>query len=132
MATSNGNQRFDSRSLRVLYNCAKCPAYCCSYEYIEVTRRDIARLARHFGITYEQAEQRMTKPLPDARMLRHKKDRIFKSVCRFLDSDTRTCTVYDARPAVCRHYPESARCGYYDFLAAERRRQCDDEFIPSA
>jgi hypothetical protein len=65
-------------------------------------------------------------------VLRHKKDHIFKSVCVFLDTQERRCTIYDARPAVCRQYPESLRCGYYDFLSFERRRQCDDEFIPSA
>jgi Fe-S-cluster containining protein len=53
-------------------------------------------------------------------------------VCQFLDTEERRCTIYHARPAVCREYPDSKRCGYYDFLASERRRQCDPEFIPSA
>ena len=66
------------------------------------------------------------------RVLRHHKDHIFKQVCQFLDKDDRRCTIYHARPGVCREYPESKRCGYYDFLASERRRQQDDEFIPSA
>jgi len=30
---------------RVHYDCAKCPGYCCSYDLIEVGKRDIARLA---------------------------------------------------------------------------------------
>ncbi|MEW6209270.1 MAG: YkgJ family cysteine cluster protein [Acidobacteriota bacterium] len=129
---NNGRKKSGSRSLRVLFNCLKCPAYCCSYDRIEVTRRDVERLARHFDITYDEARQRYTKIAAGNRVLRHKKDHIFKSVCLFLDSEERRCTIYDARPAVCREYPESLRCGYYDFLASERRRQCDDEFIPSA
>jgi Fe-S-cluster containining protein len=129
---NNGNMKRGSRSLKVLFNCLKCPAYCCSYDRIDVTRRDIQRLAKHFDITYDEAERRYTKIAAGDRVLRHKKDHIFKSVCMFLDPEARRCTIYDARPAVCREYPESLRCGYYDFLAFERRRQCDDEFIPSA
>lgn len=128
----NGRSRKKSRSLPVFYNCSKCPAYCCSYDRVEVTKRDLLRIARHFGISFKQAEQRYTKDSPLGRILRHQKDHIFKHVCEFLDSDTRRCTIYDARPSVCRGYPESRRCGYYDFLASERRRQCDEDFIPSA
>lgn len=129
---NNGRKKSGSRSLRVLFNCLKCPAYCCSYDRIDVTRRDVERLAKHFDINYNEAERRYTKIAAGDRVLRHKKDHIFKSVCVFLDTQERRCTIYDARPAVCRQYPESLRCGYYDFLSFERRRQCDDEFIPSA
>jgi Fe-S-cluster containining protein len=122
----------NGRALPIFYNCSKCPAYCCSYERIQVTRRDIDRLARHFGLTYEQAQKRFTKIIQGERVLRHKKDHIFESVCRFLDAETRRCTVYEVRPAVCRDYPGGRRCGYYDFLASERSRQGDEEFIPSA
>src|SRR5439155_1506734 len=68
--------------VRVKYSCAKCPAYCCSYPEIEATPRDIQRLARHFGLGYEQAEERFTRrdPADNVRLLRHRKDRIFDSV----------------------------------------------------
>ena len=108
------------------YSCSKCPGYCCSYPEIEVTQRDIARLAKHLGITEAQAEARYTK---GERLLRHQKDRIFESVCVFLDQQTRRCTVYEARPGVCRDYPDSKRCGYYDFLKFERTHQGDPKFI---
>jgi Fe-S-cluster containining protein len=120
------------RALTVLFNCSKCPAYCCSYDRVEVTRADIKRLARYFGLSPEAAEKRYTKVAFGETVLRHQKDHIFKKVCQFLDLQTRGCTVYEARPAVCREYPSSLRCGYYDFLAAERRRQLDPEFIPDA
>ena len=29
----------------VQYNCLKCPGYCCTYTEIEITTRDIERLA---------------------------------------------------------------------------------------
>jgi Fe-S-cluster containining protein len=114
----NNKVKTNGRSLRVLFNCLKCPAYCCSYDRVEVTKRDLLRIAKHFGISYREAEKRYTK--------------IAFGVCQFLDLEKRRCTIYEARPAVCREYPDSLRCGYYDFLASERRRQCDDEFIPSA
>jgi len=128
----NGKIKSKGKELRVLFNCTKCPAYCCSYDRIEVTNRDIKRLAKHFNLTYEQAQEKYTKIAYGERVLRHRKDHIFKSVCQFLDQDERRCTIYEARPGVCREYPDSLRCGYYDFLASERRRQDDEEFIPSA
>lgn len=129
---TNGKVKKNSRSLQVLFNCSKCPAYCCSYDRVDVTRNDLLRIAKNFGISYKQAERRHTKKSIDGPILRHKKDHIFKKVCAFLNSETRRCTIYEARPAVCREYPDSLRCGYYDFLASERRRQDDPEFIPSA
>ena len=69
------------------YDCHKCPAYCCSYPLIEVHKRDIARLAKHFGLSYEKAEARFTKyDKPEkTRALRHQQDEHFSSVCIFLD-----------------------------------------------
>ena len=112
------------------YSCSKCPAYCCSYPEIEVGKRDIARLAQHFGLDTAQAEARYTKPgEKGARLLRHQKDSVFDSVCMFLDQKTRRCGAYEARPGVCRGYPDSPRCGYYEFLKFERAHQDDPKFI---
>ena len=128
MKSANGN----GRKLRVLYDCEKCPAYCCSYDKVNVTKTDVKRLARHFGLTVEQTEARYTKIATGERVLRHQKDHIFKRVCEFLDTKSRRCTIYDARPTVCRQFPEERRCGYYDFLKWERDRQVDPDFIPEA
>ena len=113
------------------YSCEKCPAYCCTYTEIEVTPRDIDRLAQHFDLDYAQAEERFTKTNGEAgrRLLRHRKDKIFDSTCTFLDQDKRRCTIYHARPGVCRKYPDSNRCGYYEFLKFEREQQGDDAFV---
>jgi hypothetical protein len=117
--------------VRAKYSCEKCPAYCCSYPEIEVAPRDIERLAKHFGMEYAKAEERFTKPdaKDEARLLRHKQDRVFATVCMFLDLKARRCTVYEARPGVCRDYPDSKRCGYYEFLKFERAHQGDEKFI---
>ena len=123
---------FQPKQLRVLFNCAKCPGYCCSYDRIEVTKSDMLRLAKHFKLSYQETEKKFTKIAWGDRVLRHKKDHIFKSVCRFFDQEERRCTIYEARPDVCREYPDGRRCAYYDFLKAERYRQGDEEFIPSA
>ncbi|HLX80587.1 MAG TPA: hypothetical protein VKS43_08380 [Burkholderiales bacterium] len=42
------------------YDCKKCPGYCCSYPLIEVSRTDITRLAKHFDVDYDTAEERFT------------------------------------------------------------------------
>ena len=117
--------------VRVYYSCKKCPAYCCTYSEIEVTRHDIERLARHFDLSYTRAEERFTKPdaKKGVRILRHKKDKVFDSACMMLDQKTRRCTVYGARPGVCRKFPDSSRCGYYDFLKFERAQQGDPEWV---
>jgi Fe-S-cluster containining protein len=113
------------------YDCLKCPGYCCSYPEIEVTPRDIERLAKHFDLKYAQAEEKFTKydPKEKVRNLRHHKDEHFNTICMLFDRKARRCTVYEARPSVCRAYPDSPRCGYYDFLAFERAHQDDPEFI---
>ncbi len=117
--------------VRAKYSCQKCPAFCCTYSEIEVTTRDIERLARHFDITYAVAEERFTKQdgKKEKRLLRHRKDKIFDSTCMLLDQDKRRCTVYDARPGVCRKYPDSSRCGYYEFLKFEREQHGDEQYV---
>ena len=80
---------------------------------------------------FREAQEKFTKlrAKDGARLLRHKKDKIFDSTCMLLDQEKRRCTVYDARPGVCRKYPDSSRCGYYDFLKFEREQQGDEELV---
>ena len=97
---------------------------------------DIARLAKHFNLSPAKARKKFayryrTKEL-DEWILRHKKDTVYASVCRFFDIKERRCTVYEARPNVCRKYPYGNQCGYYDFLKFEREHQDDEDYIPSA
>jgi Fe-S-cluster containining protein len=124
------------KARKSLYDCTKCPGYCCSYSRIAISDFDIERLARHFGISKAAARLKFTyhyqtKEL-DEQLLRHRNDHVFKSTCMFFDQDERRCTVYAARPSVCRIYPDASKCGYYEFLKFERIQQGDEEFIPSA
>jgi len=119
---------------RVFFNCEKCPAFCCTYPQTPVTAADLRRLARHLGIDVETAGRKYTKRSHDSgeRILKHRSDDAFLTACRFLAFDTRDCTIYEARPAACREYPGTPRCGYYDFLSAERRRQEDPDLVLAA
>ena len=116
---------------RTYFDCTKCPAYCCSiYERVQVTKRDITRLAKYFGVSFETAQRRYTTKWENERVLRRVPDVIFEKTCMFLDQEKRGCTIYHARPGVCREYPDRARCVYYDVLQFERRQQADDTVIP--
>jgi Fe-S-cluster containining protein len=116
---------------RVRFDCSKCPAFCCSvYERVQTNRRDVARLARHFGISYGQAERRYTRLREGERVLKRLPDKVLGEACMFLDQETRRCTIYHARPGTCRAYPETTRCAYYDLLQFERRQQDDDTVVP--
>lgn len=119
---------------RVFFDCQKCPAFCCTYPQTPVTAKDLRRLARHLSIDVEAAGRKYTKrgPKPGQRILKHRSDNAFLTACHFLDSATRSCTIYQARPAACRSYPGTPRCGYYDFLSAERRRQEDPDLVLAA
>ncbi|HSE21233.1 MAG TPA: YkgJ family cysteine cluster protein [Pyrinomonadaceae bacterium] len=113
------------------YDCVDCPAYCCSvYERVQVTPRDIRRLAKHFGVTEDVATVRFTKVYENERVLRRKKDKLFAEACQFINQDTRGCTIYNARPAVCREFPTTKRCAYYDLLTFEREQQDDHSVVP--
>ena len=113
------------------YNCSKCPAYCCSiYERVQVTKRDLNRLAKYFGVDLDTAQRRFTTSWHGERILRRTSDPIFGKSCKFLHPETRQCTIYDGRPQVCREFPERARCAYYDLLQFERSQQGDETVLP--
>ncbi len=112
-----------------MYDCSKCPGYCCSYPIIGLTKKDVERLAAHFGISFTKARKKYTVPREDEKFtMRRKADEHFGKICQFFDTDARRCTIYSARPHVCRSYP-GGRCGYYDFLSSERRGQEDKDMI---
>jgi Fe-S-cluster containining protein len=113
------------------YNCSKCPAYCCSiYERVQVSRRDVKRLAKYFGVDVKTAEKRYTTTWQGEKILRRKADPIFGKACKFLNPETRQCTIYHGRPSTCREFPARARCAYYDLLQFERVQQGDDTVMP--
>jgi Fe-S-cluster containining protein len=112
------------------YKCEKCPGYCCSYPLIPLDKRDVERLAKHHGISFKEAKASFTKEDHGHKYaMRRKKDPLYGRICRFFDTKKRRCTIYKARPAVCRSFPGGGRCGYYDFLSFERRAQEDNDFV---
>jgi Fe-S-cluster containining protein len=98
---------------------------------IALTKRDVERLAKHFGLSFNTAKKRFTREADGYKyLMRRKRDKHYGRICQFFDTKERRCTIYKARPAVCRDYPgKNARCGYYDFLMHERRAQNDDTFV---
>ncbi len=131
MPRKKPSKKTPKKPLKPFYNCDRCPAYCCSYPRIVVGKRDLTRLAKHFEISEAAVREKYTKRGDEdgERVLRHKGDEHYGSVCRFLDSHTRRCTIYHARPGICREFPGGRRCGYYDFLKFERDAQDDPNFI---
>lgn len=112
------------------YDCSKCPGYCCSYPRIEIEQSDVARLARHFGVGFEEAERKFTRKAYGAKwVMRRRKDEHFGKICRFFDTKKRNCSVYHARPKVCRSYPNGKACGYWEFLSWERAQQDDPDYV---
>ena len=113
-----------------MYDCLKFPGYFCPYPVIALDKRDVERLAAHLERSFEEARAVFTRAAHGHKyVMRRKKDPHFGRICRFFDTEKRRCTVYAARPAVCRSYPGRARCGYYDFLSFERRAQSDPEYV---
>ena len=83
------------------FDCSKCPGYCCTYPRIVISLKDLRRIARHFEISEDEARNRYTKRYQehgeDETILKHKRDSVYASICRFFDSDERRCTIYKAR-----------------------------------
>ncbi|HEV7375804.1 MAG TPA: hypothetical protein VGN95_13875, partial [Pyrinomonadaceae bacterium] len=70
-----GIKKITDEQPRIYFDCSKCPAFCCSvYERVAVNKRDINRLAKHFGVSVETATRRYTKMHSGERVLRRKKD----------------------------------------------------------
>jgi hypothetical protein len=99
---------------------------------IPLTKRDVQRLADHFGLGFKKARSKFTKVEGDeAYAMRRKADVHFGRICRFFDTEQRRCTIYTARPTICREYPGGKTCGYYDFLVSERQSQEDKDHVAS-
>ena len=100
------------------------------YERVALSKSDLKRLARHLGLNVRNAMRRFTKTYNGERILRRKADPLFGQACTFLNPETRQCTIYHARPKVCREFPGRARCAYYDLLQFEREQQEDKTVVP--
>jgi uncharacterized protein len=125
-------KHYQAQVIVVVYKCEECPGYCCSYPLIRLNKRDVKRLAEHFGISFKEARRKFTKVDGDEPYaMRRKDDKHFGRICRFFDLTERRCSIYTARPEICRQYPGGKSCGYYDFLVSERSSLDDPQHIAS-
>src|SRR6185295_14154882 len=84
-------------------DCTQC-ANCCKVATVQVSERDIERLARYLRIPAARFMAEYTvESEEEGRILR----RDDPSGCVFLDG--RDCTVYDARPDICQKFPHMVR-----------------------
>jgi uncharacterized protein len=84
-------------------DCTVC-ANCCKTSTTEISERDIDRLARHLRISREQFLADYTMPDEEGALsLRFTPE----AGCIFLDGNL--CSVYEARPDICRRYPHLVR-----------------------
>jgi hypothetical protein len=67
-----------------MYNCKKCPGYCCSYPLIPLDKRDVEQLAKHFGLSFRPRKFTVER-WGRKYSMRRKADKIFGGVCRFFD-----------------------------------------------
>jgi len=94
--------------------CDRCMANCCTMP-VEVKLADLVRLELVDPFEAEHEEPRLiAKRLVKASLIEryNAKNDIYTlppradGDCRFLDAQTRPCTVYDKRPGTCRKHPQ--------------------------
>ena len=81
-------------------DCIRCPSLCCRMAgYVELSKFDIRRLAKHLDLTVEEFEEKHIVE----KTRRSKRIKSEFDTCQFLGADRR-CTVYQSRPTDCRGY----------------------------
>lgn len=122
-------------SAETLYDCGDCVAFCCTGVYaVSLAGVDYARLALKLEVSPAELKR---KYMTDGVTLRKKEDPIGGTACVFLDTTERRCTVYSARPEVCRVWPRPehaapgavGRCAFYD-LYTHLRNELEPEAMP--
>lgn len=85
------------------FNCLKCGKCCCLSDPISITVRDAERISKHLDITKERFLEKFAKESgsSDSGLS------LLTLPCIFFKEGT-GCTVYEARPMICRMYPPIA------------------------
>jgi Fe-S-cluster containining protein len=84
-------------------DCTQC-ANCCKVATVQLSERDVERLAKYLRISQEKFLAEYTLESEEEGRILRRDDR---TGCVFLDG--RTCTVYDARPDTCQRFPHLVR-----------------------
>lgn len=89
-------------SAQLDFRCQRCGMCCQVADPIDIYPKDIRRLASYSNISVEEAAEEFTVPHPTEPDLR-----AFKASmpCRFYDASLKGCSIYQARPMVCRCSP---------------------------
>jgi Fe-S-cluster containining protein len=80
--------------------CAKCAMCCKMAGYVEMSKYDVARLAKHLGLTPAEFKEKHLVQITRTGKMWLKDEH---ETCQFLGPD-HACTVYEARPTPCRGY----------------------------
>lgn len=109
--------------LRLSTNCHACTNKCCSepYDWVYLTEAEIAAIERRTGLFSDDFSVVRENDYGEVAF------RVLDLPCRFLDSRTGACTIYESRPLVCRvfpFYPEPLT-GHATLLPA----QCRDNLV---
>ena len=80
--------------------CAKCAMCCKMAGYVEVSNYDVARLAKHLGLSPGEFKEKHLVQITRTGKMWLKDEH---ETCQFLGPD-HNCTVYEARPTPCRGY----------------------------
>lgn len=107
--------------------CDTCQATCCTMP-VELKLTDLVRLGLVDEFELGEEPKQIAKRLMKAKLIEHFnfKNSIFTLArrsngdCRFLDAQTRRCTVYELRPNTCRNHP---RIGPRPGFCAYRHKQ---------
>ena len=85
------------------FECLHCGRCCCFFDPIAITVRDAERISRYLDITMEQFLEKFAKKTnaSDSGLS------LLSHPCVFFREGT-GCTVYEARPMICRMYPPIA------------------------
>ena len=84
------------------FKCVRCGLCCQVADPIDIYPKDIRRLSSHFNISVEETVKEYTIPHPTEPDLRAFKA---SAPCRFYDEAKKGCSIYQARPMVCRCSP---------------------------
>lgn len=90
----------------VVFQCARCGQCCQGEGYTIVDDQDINRIADGMGLTPEKIREAFTVSDHESRP----GIRIIKMIgpdnlCAFYDAESKCCTIYESRPAICRLHP---------------------------
>lgn len=84
-------------------DCTAC-ANCCRVATAKVTERDAAKLAKYLGMGFQKFMRDYTQEDEEDGVVLKRDD---EAGCVFLSGNE--CTVYDARPSSCEHFPHMVK-----------------------